>query len=194
MDAKCSIGRFGLALSLLLALGHRRRSSLESRRGYMTIENPYVASTATIPEKAILRQATRTKVTCCLIGTSFLLFIVCTFLHVCMCGHLAHTTPASHPFHIALDAFLGVLLLAIPIAAVGSHFRFGALLVLPLTAIYLDHVILASGGGYLFLLLDLPIMISIAVVAFRRFRESNRPLTLDRTNQALQPSGGSAAS
>ena len=27
MDAKCSIGRFGLALSLLLALGHRRRSS-----------------------------------------------------------------------------------------------------------------------------------------------------------------------
>jgi hypothetical protein len=37
-------------------------------------------------------------------------------------------------------------------------------------------------------------MISIAVVAFRRFRESNRPLTLDRTNQALQPSGGSAAS
>ena len=59
--------------------------------------------------------------------------------------------------------------------AVGSHFRFGMLLFVPLTVIYLDHVLLASGGGFLFVFLDLPIMISIGVLAIRRFRESKLP-------------------
>ena len=142
----------------------------------MSLENPYVSTTAISSGDETLRQAKRTKATCYLIGVSFVMFIVCTFLHVCMCGHLAHATPTSYPFHIALDVLLGILLLTTPILAVGSHFRFGLLLILPFTAIYLDHVLLASGGGFLFLLLDLPIMVLFAVLAFRRFRESNRYL------------------
>jgi len=160
----------------------------------MSLENPYVSTAAISSGWVTSRQALRTKATCYLITVSFVMFIVCTFLHVCMCGHLAHATPASYPFHIALDGLLGILLLSIPALAVGSHFRFGILLVLPLTVIYLDHVLLASGGGFLFLLLDLPIMISVSVLAFRRFRESNRVLKSDRTNQALQPIGGSTVS
>lgn len=147
------------------------------------MENPYVSTSAISSGEEKLRQGKRTKATCYLIGVSFAMFIVCTFLHVCMCGHLAHATPTSYPFQIALDALLGILLLSTPILAIGSHFRFGILLILPFTAIYLDHVLLASGGGFLFLLFDLPIMALVAVLAFRRFRESNRQLNSDRTNK-----------
>jgi hypothetical protein len=160
----------------------------------MNVDNPHAPSTAKPLGGETIRKALRTKATCYLIGVSFSMFIVCTFLHVCMCGHLAHATETNYPFHVALDAVLGLLLLSVPILAVGSHFRFGPLLVVPLSAIYVDHVLLASGGGFLFLLLDLPVMISIAVLAFRRFRESNRALKLDRANKELQPSGGSAVS
>lgn len=160
----------------------------------MNVENPYFPSTAKQFEAETIRKSLRTKATCHLIAVPFSMFIVCTFLHVCMCGHLAHATDTNYPFHVALDAVLGLLLLLVPILAIGSHFRCGPLLFVPLSAIYVDHVLLASGGGFLFLLLDLPVMISIAVIAFCRFRESNRTLMLDRTNKALQSSGVSAVS
>lgn len=146
----------------------------------MSLENPYVSTTAISPEWEVSQQALRTKVTCYLIMVSFAMFMVCTFLHVCGCGHLAHATSTSYPFHIALDGLLGILLLSIPVLAVGSHFRFGILLALPLAIIYIDHVLLASGGGFLFILLDLPFMISVAMLAIRRFRESNRVLKSGR--------------
>lgn len=160
----------------------------------MNVENPYTPSAAKPLEGDTIRKALRTKATCYLIGISFSMFIVCTFLHVCMCGHLAHATETSYPFHVALDAVLGLLLLSVPILAVGSHFRLGPLIVVPLSAIYLDHVLLASGGGFLFLLLDLPIMIAISVLAFRRFREANRTIMLDRLNNSLHQLSGSTVS
>lgn len=145
----------------------------------MSMENPYASTAVVSSESGTSRKSFRTRATCILIAASFAMFIVCTFLHVCMCGHLAHATSTSYPFHISLDGLLGVSFLSIPAMAIGSHFRFGMLLILPLTVIYLDHVLLASGGGFLFVLLDLPIMISVGVLAIRRFRESKRLPTTD---------------
>ncbi len=92
---------------------------------------------------------------------AFPLFTYCSFTHSCMCGHLMHSSPTMVGVHWATDAFLGGLFVLAAVLARNSHVvHFNTLGVL-LLLIYCDHVLLANGAGYLYIVFDAPIMLLI---------------------------------
>lgn len=138
--------------------------------------NPYEASSAALSLPKTSRDLTRCRTVrvCGLLAVGVPLFVVCTVLHSCMCGHLQHSSPVKLPWHIALDVLLGGVFLAAAVSAFRSSFEYPPLLGSLLTLIYLDHVILANGGGYFFILFDAPILIGITIWMVGRWRRIGR--------------------
>jgi hypothetical protein len=89
-----------------------------------------------------------------------------------MCGHLKHATLTTLPMHVALDVLLATVFVAVAIIAFRSTIKHPKMLSVLLTLIYLDHILLANGAGYLFILIDAPIMTLIIIRCFKRLRES----------------------
>ena len=70
--------------------------------------------------------------------------------------------------HWATDAVLGTLFISAATLARNSFFvHYNALAIL-LFLIYVDHVLLANGAGYLYIVFDAPIMLLIAWRSFAR--------------------------
>lgn len=111
-----------------------------------------------------------TYLTCLLLLVGFLLFTFCTFSHSCMCGHLKHKQAATLAFHWGLDALLGVVFIIAVYSARRSFFEHTNAIALLLALIYLNHVILANGAGYLFIVFDFPIMLVVAARCVVRLR------------------------
>ncbi|TWU05845.1 hypothetical protein Pla52n_15600 [Stieleria varia] len=111
-----------------------------------------------------------------LLLAGFPLFTVCTFMHSCMCGHLQHATPTTFPLHVGLDVVLGIVFLAAAYFAFRSTIRHRKSFTALLTLIYVDHVLLANGAGYFFILIDAPVMIFIAIRCMTRCRETRADL------------------
>jgi hypothetical protein len=137
----------------------------------MSMVNPYEA---TIDHGhcrvAVDSRIVATYLSCLLLLVGFLLFTFCTFSHSCMCGHLKHKEAATLVFHWGLDALLGgVFILAVSFAR-RSFFEHTTAIGLLLALIYLNHVVLANGAGYLFIAFDLPIMLVIAARCVVRLR------------------------
>ncbi len=100
-----------------------------------------------------------------LLWVGFALFVTCVYCHVCMCGHLAHVTGSKLRLHIGLDVLLGTVFTATFYAALHSNIRWPRGLGGGLFAMYLNHILLANGAGYLFVLFDAPLMLVILAYA-----------------------------
>lgn len=139
--------------------------------------NPYESTVndnaAVVPIRTL---AANTSAVCCLLLVGFPLFTACTFMHSCMCGHLQHVTSTMLPFHIALDIALGLVFLAAAYVAFSSTMRHRKTFAVLLAMIYLDHVVLANGAGYFFILIDAPTMIFIAMRCFICWRHHRTDL------------------
>ena len=136
----------------------------------MSMENPYKAAAAGKGSEPIDSRIAPTYYACLLLLTGFLLFTYCTFNHICMCGHLKHTEAVTLPFHWGLDVLLGSVFALAVYFARRSFFVHPTAIAFLLALIYADHVLLASGAGYLFSILDLPIMLLIAARCVTRLR------------------------
>lgn len=139
--------------------------------------NPYEFATTEIAPVASIRVlATNTSTVCYLLLAGFPLFSACTFMHSCMCGHLQHATPSTFPFHVALDVALALVFFAASYFAFRSTIRHRKIFAALLALIYIDHILLANGAGYFFILIDAPIMIFIAIRCLIRWRDTKAEL------------------
>ena len=93
-----------------------------------------------------------------------------------MRGHLQHTTPTMLPVHVAADIALGVIFGGASFLAFHSNIRHPIVFYMLLALIYVDHVLLANGGGYFFILIDVPMMLFISFRCFKRWREAKEEL------------------
>lgn len=82
----------------------------------------------------------------------------------------------TYPLYVAMDVILGVLFVVMVICSMGALSKFSFLIVVPLAAIYVDHVLLANGAGFLFILFDLPVMLILSIFGYRQYRNAKRCL------------------
>ena len=137
----------------------------------MNTGNPYeVTSVERQCSDSVDPRIAATYCACLLLFGGFLLFTFCVATHVCICGHLKHKEAVTLPIHWGVDVLLGtVFFLAVHFAR-RSFFVHTNTLAFLLTLIYLDHMLLANGAGYLFVVFDLPIMLLIAIRCVARLR------------------------
>lgn len=70
--------------------------------------------------------------------------------------------------HWSTDAILGGLFVAAALVARDSFFVHTNVLAILLFLIFVDHILLANGAGYLYIVFDVPIMLLIAWRCFSR--------------------------